>query len=191
MQNKDDNLSSIDPFLNALKTAIKANGENQNLDCFVEDVLKNLENSQSSTNDLEIQKDKAQVTSILQNKNHLTVELFNKYCCFSQAQIKLLIKLKIISIKNGSVYFGMVYSIPLVSAAILISLFTSMSIAIAMAILLNPFPGVWLWSFAFGIGGFIGIGIGMTLDRSFRIYKLIDKLESLISLLPLISRKIV
>lgn len=191
MKNYDDNLSSIQPFLNALNIAIKANGENQNLDCFVEDVLKNLENSQSSTNNLEIKRDKAQVTSILHNKNHLTVELFNKYCCFSEAQIKLLLKLKIITIKNGSVYFGMVYSIPLLSAIILISLFTLMSVAIAIAILFNPFPGIWLWSLAYGIGGFIGIGIGMTLDRSFKIYKLIDKLESLISLLPLISRKIV
>lgn len=191
MKNDDDNLSSIQPFLNALKIAIKANGENQNIDFFVENVVKHIEKPQSSKSHFKIQRDKADINSILNNQNYLTLDLLNKYCSFSEAQIKLLVKIKKIVIKNGSVYLGTIYSIPPISATILISLFILTSILIAIAILFYPFPGIWLWSFAYGIGGFIGIGIGMTLDRSFKIYKLIEKLETLIYWLPSIRSKIV
>lgn len=191
MQNDDDSLSSIEPFLNALKIGIKANGENQNLDFYLEDVLKSLENSQSLINDIEININKAEVTSILNNQNFLTVDLLNEYCSFSEAQLNLLVKLKIIVIKNGSVYLGSIYSIPPILATILISMFILICILIAMAIIYYPFPGIWMWSLAYGVGGFIGIGIGMTLDRSFKIYKLIEKLETLIYWLPSIRSKIV
>lgn len=182
MNKDDEKLSELIPLLKALKIAIEENGNNQDIEQFKNNVFRNFikDGTQSAK---ALQSNAQSIFSILES-TYLPYEVFIKRCKLTERQLQLLVKLRVLILRNECVYLGEVKPIPPAIAKTLISFFALIAIGIAATIVINPFPGIWLWPLAYGLGGFIGSGIGMTLDRSFKLYKIIEQLKDFIDWLP-------